>query len=153
MPIQELASGFDSIQVSISKFPTLLVYVPLCLALYIGDELGRFIETHESLGALRARTLSRIPWKSAAESGVAGWSAASSSQASSSGVISKGVTCWSRKERRTSFTSSAGSVQFPARTCCSRKSSTSLASLIVTASICGEFKSLSNQVSNRIVPI
>ena len=74
--------------------------------------------------------------KSAEVRGVAGLSAASSNQASSSGVTSKTFVCCSRTERRTSFTNLLASAQAPARTCSCKKSSTSLANAIVTGLMC-----------------
>jgi len=73
----------------------------------------------------RACTRARKAGKSVLASGVVGWLAAASNQASSSGVKSKGLRCGSRRERMTSLISSLASVQTPARTYSGRNPSAS----------------------------
>jgi hypothetical protein len=89
---EEFAGGLDSFQVAICYFPTCLDQIPLELMLDIDDKEARFADTHERFD-VRARTRLRISLKSLFVSGVVGLSAASSSQASTSGVTSKGLCC------------------------------------------------------------
>ena len=69
------------------------------LPLNISREIVRLADAHAAGVFARARTRARMASKSFFVSGVVGLSAASSSQASNSGVTSKGFRCCSRTDR------------------------------------------------------
>src|SRR5438034_10987416 len=126
VPAEELTGGFHRGEVVFRHIPTRVDCISLELPLHVRKESVRFADVHDAVDWMRARTRSRIMSKSAPVSGVAGWSAASNSQASNSGVTSMGFCCCSRIERITSLTNSLGSAQTPECTWFCRKSSTSL---------------------------
>ena len=113
---QKSNGGFDSRDVEFRYFPSGIDGVPLKLPFHVRDEIVGLEHAHVAEDFKRDRTRSRMPSKSFAVSGVTGLSAASSSQASNSGVIANGFCCYSRTERRRSLTSSLGSEETPART-------------------------------------
>ena len=104
MPPQKLAGGLHGVKIMIGQLPASIGDIPIELPFNVGDEIVRFADVHVVAHLTRARARSRMPVKSAAVSGVAGLSAASSNQASRSDVTAKGLACWSRTERRTSLT-------------------------------------------------
>jgi hypothetical protein len=93
MLAQQPARGLNRLKVTIAYFSTRLGQVPIELALNIGNEIVRLADVHAPERGLYFPARCRIPSKSVLVSGVAGWSAASRSQASSLGVISNSLRC------------------------------------------------------------
>ena len=113
---KKAGGGFDCGGVVFCHFPSGVDGLPLELPLHVRDKIVGLENAHAAADFRRDRTRSRMPSKSLAVNGVTGLSAASSSQASNSGVTAKGLCCCSRTERRRSLTSSLGLEETPART-------------------------------------
>src|ERR1035437_8694842 len=111
MLAEQLAGGFDGVEIAFGDFPVGVDRIPLKLAFHVRDEIAGLVDAHAT--EILARTRSRMAVKSALVSGVTGLSAASISHASNSGVMAKNLRCCSRSERMTSLTSSLASAQTP----------------------------------------
>src|SRR5437763_15189918 len=88
---EELAGGFHGGQVTIRHVPVSVEHIPLELLFDVRDEVVRLADAHFAADCVRARTRSRMEMKSSRVSGVAGFSAASTNQASNAGVTSNGA--------------------------------------------------------------
>src|SRR5208282_102831 len=128
---EQTAGRLHGVEVMFGNFPAGIDRIPFKLALHVRDEVAGLARAHAAEDLRRDRPRSRMPLKSDLVSGVTDLSAASSSHASSSGVISKNFRCCSRSERMTSLTNSLASAHTPERTWSRRKSSTSLAKATV----------------------
>src|SRR5207248_8757019 len=113
---EESASGLHGSDELLRHVPARIDRIPLELSLNVRDEIAGLADTHDAADFVRARTRSRTLSKSVPVNGEVGASAASSNQASNSGVRSKGRCRCSRTERMTSFTNSLASAQTPERT-------------------------------------
>src|SRR5207244_2093924 len=120
---EQSAGGFQRVQVTFRYLPASVGHIPLELPLNVGDEIVRLAEAHEAVGFTRARARARMVSKSSLLNGLVGRSADSNSQASNSGVTSKGFCCCSRRDRMIPLTNSLASAQTPARTCSCKNSS------------------------------
>ena len=88
---QKVASGLHGSEVTIGDLPSGVDGILLKLPFYVRNEIARLADTHDAGEPARERTRSRRASKSRLVSGVVGLPADPSNQASSSGVMLKGM--------------------------------------------------------------